>query len=429
MKRIGILGAGESGIGAALLSFQVGDVPFVSDFGKISPVFRQQLIDNNINFEEGGHTFSMLAECDLIVKSPGISDKVPIVLQLKDRGLPIISELEYAFMHRHTDSKIIAITGSNGKTTTTNLVHHLLVTAGLNAVKGGNLGICFSSLLLAEQADIYVLEVSSFQLDGIIDFRADVSMLLNITPDHLDRYDYDFEKYASSKMRIFLNQNSEDLGLYNADDKEIADRLPSTGLKKMKEISRNTFSCNEYDMKNPTLRGLHNAYNSSFAICVAETFGVEKSIIQSGLDSFQNDDHRLQIIGVINGIEWINDSKATNVDSAYYALLAMNKPVVWIAGGVDKGNDYELVKEVAQKNVRVLIAMGIENDKIVTAFEGVISSIVSVDSMSGAIVKAYEVANEGDIVLLSPACASFDLFKNYKDRGNQFISGVWDLIR
>lgn len=427
MRKIGILGAGESGVGAALLAVKKGEKPFVSDFGSITGHYRSILEKSSVDFEEGGHSLDTLSQCDVIVKSPGIPDNVPVVKNLKEKGKIVISELEYAYQHRYSGTIIIGITGSNGKTTTTNLVHHLLHTGGLNAVKGGNLGTCFSSLLLEDQADIYVLEVSSFQLDGIVTFRSDIALLLNITPDHLDRYNYDFDLYAASKMRIFAHHGDADLALFNQNDPAVASRVSKD--MNARGITSDTFKSMGYQISNPALRGIHNAYNASFAIVVAEYLRVSKKNIQIGLDSFINDDHRMQTIAVIDGVEWINDSKATNVDSAYYALAAMTKPVIWLAGGIDKGNDYSALLPVVRKNVKALIALGQDNTKLLDVFCNEIQEIHSFDNLRTAISCAHQIAAEGDVVLLSPACASFDLFKNYKDRGNQFISMIWDMIR
>lgn len=429
MRKIGIIGSGESGIGAALLAQSKGEPPFVSDFGTIDPVYRQILIENNVRFEEGGHSFEILVESDLIVKSPGVPDNVKIIRDLKQAGLTVISELEYAFQYRKEGAKIIGITGSNGKTTTTNLTHHLLDKAGVISTKGGNLGTCFSNLLLGPDFDVYVLEISSYQLDGIIDFRPDIAMLLNITPDHLDRYEYDFNLYAQSKMRIFMNQKVGDYALYNADDREIMSRLNIDPELISYGISSDRWHSSSFTMSNAALRGDHNAYNASFAIQTARLLGVDDETIQEGLNDFKNDDHRMQLVAVIDDVEWINDSKATNVDSTYYALKAMDKPVIWIAGGIDKGNDYSVLMPFVHRNVKVLIAMGKDNTKIINAFEAENIEIVSASSMGEALTQAKSMAQKGEVVLLSPACASFDLFKNYVDRGHQFITGVYDLIR
>lgn len=429
MRKIGIIGSGESGVGAALLAQSKGEPPFVSDFGKIHPAYRQKLIENNVRFEENGHSFDVLVESDLIVKSPGVPDHVKIISDLKNAGKTVISELEYAYSHRHSDSKIIAITGSNGKTTTTNLTHHLLEKGGVNSAKGGNLGTCFSNLLLESKREVYVLEVSSFQLDGIVDFCPDIAILLNITPDHLDRYNYEFDLYAQSKMRIFSNQKANHHSIYNGDDTQITQRMSSALLGQKVAIRSENFEKFGFRMDNKALRGEHNMYNAHFAVSTARLLGVTDQQIQEGLEDFKNDDHRMQVVAVINGIEWINDSKATNIDSTKYALKSMEKPVIWIAGGTDKGNDYSELFPHTRASVKVLIALGADNKKIVNAFKSEDMKILSTDSMKEALSLAKSYAEQGDAVLLSPACASFDLFKNYKDRGDQFVAGVWDLIR
>ncbi len=430
MRRVGVIGAGESGVGAAMLALTVGDVPFLSEYGQVAEPYRQKLIENKILFEEGGHSFDRLSESDVIVKSPGVPDHVPVVRHMLEQGIEVISELEYAYRHRHQEAKIIAITGSNGKTTTTNLVHHLLDTAGLSSTKGGNLGICFSNLLLGPKSEVYVLEVSSFQLDGIKDFRPDIAVLLNITPDHLDRYDYDFLLYAKSKMRIAENLKSGDRFIYNGDDETISglmDRhVSAAGLI---AIKRDELRVADFHLDNLALRGEHNAMNASFAIEVARHLGVADDKIQLGLNDFANDDHRMQVVGVINGVEWINDSKATNVDATYYALKAMTKPVIWIVGGTDKGNDYSQILPIVVDKVRHIVALGVDNGPIHEAFGGRDIPISNVGSMKAALHAAESLSQEGDAVLLSPACASFDLFKNYKDRGDQFVAGVWRLLR
>lgn len=424
--RIGIIGGGESGVGAALLAQKVGDTPFVSDYGVINPVFRQSLIENNVHFEESGHTFDILVTSDLIVKSPGVKDDTPIIKSLKANGISVISELEYGY--RHCNGNIIAITGSNGKTTTTNLIHHVLSIAGLDATKGGNLGTSLSSLLLNREYDFYVLEVSSFQLDGIVLFKPDIAVLLNITPDHLDRYDYNFELYANSKMRIALNQDFSDTFIYGSDNESIESRLSQVKSEKL-PISYEHLVMNEFSVNNPFLRGRHNQMNASCAIEVARRLGMSDAQILEGLLSFKNDDHRLQSVAKINGIEWINDSKATNVDAAFFALEAIHSPIIWIAGGVDKGNDYNSLDSMVQSNVKVLICLGLSNEKLSNHFSHSVDTLIEVKSMEDALQESYRHAKEGDVVLLSPACASFDLFKNYKDRGNQFVSGVWELLR
>ncbi len=423
---VGIIGGGESGVGAALLAQEVGHEPFVSDYGSLSPVYHQNLIENKVRFEEGGHSFDILVASELIVKSPGVRDNTPILKRLRAEGIPIISELEYAW--NYCRGKIIAITGSNGKTTTTNLIHHLLKTSGKNVAKGGNLGTCLSSLLLEEAYDIYVIEVSSFQLDGIVDFRPDIAILTNISPDHLDRYDYNFDMYADSKIRITMNQKSSDTFIYDDTDSMILKRLSVVEAIKA-PISQVSLDRIESSVSNPFLRGRHNKQNMSYAIEAVRSFHIDEDQIIGSLNTFKNDDHRLQSVARINKVEWINDSKATNVDATYYALDAFTDPIIWIVGGVDKGNDYNQLLKLVTDRVKVLIFLGADNKSLVTAFGGLSKKIVEVRTMMDAIEIADHNAVEGDVVLLSPACASFDLFKNYKDRGNQFVSGVWKLLR
>jgi len=425
--RVGIIGGGESGVGAALLAIKVGDKPYVSDYGEIDPVYRQDLIENNVSFEERGHNLDILKTSDIIVKSPGVRDDTPIIKSLKAHGLSVISELEYGYTH--SSATIIAITGSNGKTTITNLVHHILTTAGIHAVKGGNLGTCLSTLLLEDPYDVYVLEVSSFQLDDIVHFRPDIAVLSNITSDHLDRYDYNFDLYADSKLRISSNQIGTNVLIYDGGSSAIQDRLSEVIAIKI-PILHQELIVKGYSVNNPFLRGRHNLFNASCAIeAVLQYASVEDQLIEKALNTFTNDDHRLQTVARINGIEWINDSKATNVDATYYGLDAMSGPTIWIAGGVDKGNDYKLLYDVVSLHVKMLICLGLDNQKLESAFENVCDDIRHASSMDVALSLAFQNAREGDTVLLSPACASFDLFKNYKDRGDQFVSGVWGLLR
>ena len=423
---IGIIGGGESGVGAALLALKVGDVPFVSDYGQINPVYRQNLIENSVRFEEGGHNFDILVTSDLIVKSPGVKDNTPIVLKLKAQGLTVISELEYG--SRYCNGKIIAITGSNGKTTTTNLTHHILMTAGLDAVKGGNLGTCLCSLLLEESHDIYVLEVSSFQLDGIVRFRPGISILINVTPDHLDRYDYNFDLYADSKMRISMNQMPDDYFIYGSDSDVINSKLSLVNAIQI-PVSVEDLGIDGISVRNPFLRGRHNKVNAGCAIEAVQLLDVSDDHIKKALSTFKNDDHRLQTVAKINDVEWINDSKATNVDAVFYALDAIEDPIVWIVGGVDKGNDYSQLLELVHSKVKLMICLGVDNQKLIDAFGSMSLEVYQTQTMEEAIDIADDHVVGGDVVLLSPACASFDLFKNYKDRGNQFVSGVWKLLR
>ncbi len=424
--RIGIIGGGESGVGAALLALKVGDEPYVSDYGLINPVYRQSLIENNVRFEENGHTFDILVASDIIIKSPGVRDETPIIKSLKAHGLIIISELEYGARHCH--GLIVAITGSNGKTTTTNLVYHILNLAGKSVMKGGNLGICLSTLLLEKAVEIYVLEVSSFQLDDIVSFKPEIAVLLNITPDHLDRYAGQFEFYADSKLKITMNQSSSEYFIYNGDDEMIMQRISNVTAQCIPVIS-DSLAMDDFSIANPYLRGRHNRFNTSCAIEVVRRLHISNEQILKGLETFRNDDHRLQTVAVINGVEWINDSKATNVDATYYALEAMSLPLIWIAGGQDKGNDYDRLKPLVRSKVKMVLCLGKDNTKLLEEFGNLSVPIAEVHTMDEAIVMAEQHSEEGDTVLLSPACASFDLFENYKDRGSQFVSCVWKLLR
>ena len=425
---MGILGAGESGLGAALLAQKVGDSPFVSDNRSISEKRKTEFEKYNIHFEEGGHTIERLAQADVIIKSPGIPSKVKVIQELLEMGKEVIGELEYAY--RHCKSRIIAITGSNGKTTTTNLTYHLLNDNGVSVVKGGNYGDSFSRCLVDHEFDWIVLEVSSFQLDDIVEFKPNIGAILNISADHLDRYDYDFNKYALSKMRITMNMSSEDQFFFRNNDvvvspllKQQSNRMaiealvPLDGeLKKVCEESK-------------ALRGEHNLMNASFACAIARHVGVPRSSLKRSLETFKNDPHRMETVAIINGVEWINDSKATNVDAVKYALSSFEKPIIWIAGGVDKGNDYDLIGDIVKTQVKGLICLGVKNDSLINAFENIVPHMAETQSVEDAIAIAGKWAEEGDIVLLSPACASFDLFENYMDRGDKFAAAVWNQLR
>ncbi|MEO1517781.1 MAG: UDP-N-acetylmuramoyl-L-alanine--D-glutamate ligase [Bacteroidota bacterium] len=428
-----ILGAGESGVGAALLSKQKGYPTFVSDRGSIAPAFKQQLEQQDIPYEENKHTRERIFEATEIIKSPGIPDTVELVQQARSKGIPVISEIEFAA--RHTTASLIAITGSNGKTTTTNLTYHLLHTAGFNVGVGGNIGQSFARLVANHQRDYYVLELSSFQLDGIQDFKPQIAMLLNVTPDHLDRYDNDFRKYLASKFRIIQNQTAEDLLIYNASDDSVrgqieaqgliprgaAVHVPESGLKGL------TVQGMSFDLSKCSLKGPHNLFNAHCAIRAALEWGASAEAIQKGLDSFVNIPHRLESVATVDGVEYINDSKATNVDAVYYALQAMDPGVVWIAGGKDKGNDYGPLLELVNKKVKAIVCMGIDNQKIRDAFSPIVADISETRSAEAAVQQAAAKATRGEVVLLSPACASFDLFNNYEDRGDQFKAAVKQL--
>lgn len=428
-----ILGAGESGVGAAILAKKQGHKVFVSDKGEIKSKYKNLLDKYAIPYEELQHSEDRIFNADQIVKSPGIPDKVQLIKDLKTRQIPVISEIEFAA--KHTDAKLIAVTGSNGKTTTTNLIFHLMKTSGFDVEMGGNVGFSFAKLVAEMPKAFYVLELSSFQLDGIVDFRPNIALLLNITADHLDRYDYDVKNYIRSKFRIIENQKTEDLFVYNGSDENMRTYLNN------KKIDSSSISINEvlyespilnvadfvFDLTNCSLKGKHNQFNMTAAIHAVLAVGLTKENIQKGLDTFENVAHRLEVVGEKNEVTYINDSKATNVDAVYYALDAMEKPVVWIVGGKDKGNDYSPIMELVEDKVKAIICLGADNQKIVEFFSPVMKIIEETQDTREAIKLANLYAEKGDVVLLSPACASFDLFKNYEDRGDQFKQAVLEL--
>ena len=431
MKKIVILGGGESGVGAAILAKTKGHPVFLSDSGTLKAAYREKLEINNISYEENNHDEKRIFSADLIVKSPGIPDNVPLIKALTEAGIPIISEIEFA--GKHTNAVIIGITGSNGKTTTANLTYHLLKTGGFDVGLGGNIGRSFAEMVALAPHEYYVLELSSFQLDGIEYFQPDVSILLNITPDHLDRYDYKMENYIASKFRIIKNQEAEDIFIYNEEDKNIADflkekeLLPTLMKVKMTTSDDTKIIIDEahhFDLNKTTLKGLHNRFNAECAIHAALSQGISKEDIQDGLETFKNSPHRLEVVATIDGVTYINDSKATNVDSVYYALLAVEGPVVLIIGGVDKGNDYGAIMPLVKEKVKSIVCLGVDNEKLKATFSNIIDKIVEADSMKMAIEESRKMAQSGDQILLSPACASFDLFKNYVDRGEQFTEIV-----
>ena len=430
MKKLVVLGGGESGVGSAILGMRKGFEVFLSDSSRLADRYADMLSREGILFEEGGHTMEKILEADIVVKSPGIPDKVAVIKALREAGKEIISEIEFA--GRYTSARTICITGSNGKTTTTTLTHKILEDAGYNVGLGGNIGKSFALSVATEERDWYVLELSSFQLDGMFDFRADVGVLMNITPDHLDRYNYKFENYAESKMRIAQNQTSEQTFVYMADDSNITSRLEAHAA----EVTRAPFSKAmvgedgiirislgdkemEIDSNRLKIKGLHNMYNAMAASLAAMAAGVPTESILATLYSFEGVEHRLEPAGVVDGVEYINDSKATNVDSVWYALGSMTRPTIWIADGTDKGNDYEPLKELVYEKVKALVCMGLNNEKLVESFRGVVP-VYPTTSLDEAMKVCRSVAKEGYTVLLSPACASFDLFKNYEDRGRQF---------
>lgn len=443
-NKLVILGAGESGVGSAILAQKQGYAVFVSDFGKIKDKYKAVLSKYNIDFEEGKHSEEKILKAETVVKSPGIPDTAPLILKLKEKGIPVISEIEFA--GRYSSAKTICITGSNGKTTTTLLTHHILKSAGLNVGLAGNVGKSFAWQVAEENHDVYVIELSSFQLDGMYDFKADVAVLLNITPDHLDRYNYNMQNYTDSKFRILQNQTENDYFIYCADDEVIQTELskkeikpacipftlkepanPGAGILKEKLIinfNQKQFSMSILDL---SLSGKHNTYNSMAAGIASMVFQIRNEQLRECLSSFHGVEHRLERFLKVHGIEFINDSKATNVNSTWYALESIPKSIVWIAGGIDKGNDYTMLKPLVKEKVKAIVCLGKDNSKLHAAFDKVLKNVVDASSMEEAVKAAYYLARNGDTVLLSPACASFDLFDNYEDRGNQFKEQVRNL--
>lgn len=427
---ISILGGGESGVGAAILAKAKGYEVFVSDFGKIKEQYKEDLTARGIPFEEGQHDEKKILSSTIVIKSPGVPSKVAIVQALKQRGIPLIDEIEWA--SRFTNAKIIGITGSNGKTTTTLLTYHLLKTAGFNVGLAGNIGFSFAKQVAEKDYAYYVLELSSFQLDGIQSFRPDVGVLLNISPDHLDRYDYKMDNYIASKFRITMNQKDADIFIVNKEDENSNDFLAkNTFAARQIQLEGKAFETGilkmgtdvELDLSNSSLKGRHNYSNAWCAAKAALHFGVSKAALQEGLNTFVNAPHRLESVATVEGVEYINDSKATNVDAVFYALGAMTKPIVWVVGGTDKGNDYQPLLGLVAAKVKAIICLGIDNQKLVDQFSESYP-LVETRSAKAAVEAAKEFAEAGDVVLLSPACASFDLFKNYEDRGDLFKAAV-----
>ncbi len=444
-KNIVILGAGESGVGAAVLAAKKDFNVFVSDSGNIKEKYRNVLLHHDIRFEEGKHTDKEILSASEIIKSPGIPENAPVIIKLKEAGIGIISEIEFA--GRYTKAKKICITGSNGKTTTTKLTHHILKNAGRNAGLAGNVGQSFALQVANQDFDIYVLEISSFQLDDMFDFKADIAILLNITPDHLDRYNYNFREYLSSKFRIIQNMQKNDAIIFCADDPEIINELSKRKIApalypfsiKNKITGQGAWLDGDnicYDiqpnffkmtLENLALQGNHNIYNSMAAGIAARVLDIRKGSIKESLSDFKNVEHRLEFVARIHGVDFINDSKATNVNSAWYALECMDRPVIWIAGGIDKGNDYASIIELVKKKVKAIICIGKDNGKLIKAFENVVETIVTTTSMDDAVKYGSMLARMDDIVLLSPACASFDFFENFEERGNKFKRAVGKL--
>ena len=444
MKKIVILGAGESGVGAAILAQKQGFDVFVSDFSEIKGQYKTMLNKYNIRWEEKQHTEHEILISDEVIKSPGIPDTANIIKKINEKDIPVISEIEFA--GRYTKAKMICITGSNGKTTTTMLTYHILKSAGLNIGLAGNVGQSLAFQVATESFDYYVVELSSFQLDGMTEFKADIAVLLIITPDHLDRYDYDFQKYIDSKFRIIQNQTSEDAFIYWENDPVIKKELTKRNIQstlfpfalergeKTKAFIENEqliIQTLKYIFTMPVselaLQGVHNTYNSMAAGLTGSVMHVKKDIIRQSLEDFKGVEHRLEYVATVRNVKYINDSKATNVNSCWYALDSMKTPVVLILGGQDKGNDYSEIDNLVHEKVRALIFMGVDNSKLHEFFDKKGKNIVDVSSMEDAVKAAYELAESGDTVLLSPCCASFDLFKNYEDRGNQFKREVREL--
>lgn len=444
MKRLVVLGGGESGVGTAILGKKKGYDVFVSDFGKIKENYKEVLEINGIKWEDEKHTEVLILNADVVMKSPGIPDKAPIVKKLLEKGIPVISEIEFAC--QFTNATTIGITGSNGKTTTTMLTYHLLKQGGLNVGLAGNVGKSFAWQVADEDYDCYVLELSSFQLDGIVNYKPHIAIITNISPDHLDRYDYIYENYINSKFRITMNQTEEDYLIYDNEDEAIqnwlknnktkARLIPFSVLTKQEngaflnnDTMEFTINNEEFEMKTAdiSLEGKHNMKNAMAAASVAQLMKIRKQTIRESLSNFQGVEHRLEKVLKIANVQYINDSKATNVNATFFALDSMTTPTIWIVGGVDKGNDYSELMPLVREKVKAIICLGIDNKKIIDAFVDVVDIMVEVDNMRDAVQTAKHMAEKGDTVLLSPACASFDLFQNYEDRGKQFKVAVQNL--
>ena len=424
--KLRILGGGESGYGAAVLGMKEGMDVFLSDSGTLKQPYKSQLLKENIPFEEGGHTPEKILEADLVVKSPGIPDTAPLVVALREKGVPVISEIEFA--SRYTDAKMVGITGSNGKTTTTSLIYHILKTAGVEAGLAGNIGQSLALQVARDPKPLYVIELSSFQLDGMFSFKADVAVLMNITPDHLDRYDHKMQNYVDSKFRIIRNQTAEDSFIYWADDPVIKENLPKHDIK-ARRLPFATADVDGFPMSREEvpIKGLHNMYNTMAAYKACKALGLTHEQIAEGIRSFEAVPHRLEFVAEIDGVRWINDSKATNVASTYYALESMTTPTVLILGGTDKGNDYSDILPFVREKVKAIVAMGVDNRKIVNFFTGKVPAVYDTGSLEECVETCRKVAKPGDTVLLSPCCASFDLFKNYENRGDLFREAVKNL--
>jgi UDP-N-acetylmuramoylalanine--D-glutamate ligase len=445
-QKLVVIGAGESGVGAAILAKKKGFSVFVTDANIIDDKYKMELQQFGIDFEEKMHSSHKIIDADLVIKSPGISNKNEIINIIKQKGIPVISEVELAYQYCD-GSKIIAITGSNGKSTTTALTYHIFNKSGMDCAMVGNIGISFAKQVALAPKQWYIAEISSFQLDDIVAFKPHIAVLLNITEDHLDRYDYQFQNYINSKFRIIENQSSDDYFIYCDDDEVIQKQLNKISIthtnplpfsmkheikngaylkgdQMMLRIQEERVSMSIYDF---ALKGKHNTYNTMAACIAATTVGIRKEKIREAVNDFQSLAHRMEYVATVRGVEFINDSKATNVNSTWFALESMNKPTVLILGGVDKGNDYSLIADLVREKVKAIVCMGTDNKKIVAAFKNIVPVIVETNSASDAVAQAFKLATKGDAVLLSPACASFDLFKNFEDRGNQFKVAVKDL--
>jgi UDP-N-acetylmuramoylalanine--D-glutamate ligase len=444
-KKIVILGAGESGIGTALLAKQKGYDVFVTDSNALKLNYQKELEENEIEFESGSHNMERILAADEVMKSPGIPDKNDLVKMIRAKEIPIISEIEFAYRYKG-NAKIAAITGSNGKTTTTSLLFYICQVAEKDAAIVGNIGFSFARQIAQDPKSLYIIEVSSFQLDDIKLFRPDIAILLNITEDHLDRYNYEFERYVKSKFRIMENQTASDCFIYCIDDDIIVKHLAlltyntnplpfsmKQELKKggyikneqmMLKIQEERVTMSIYDF---ALKGKHNAYNTMAASIAATTLGIRKEKIREAVSNFHNLEHRMEFVATVKGVDFINDSKATNVNSTWYALESMQKPTILILGGVDKGNDYSLIAELVKEKVKAIVCLGVDNKKIVDYFKEFVPIILEADNANNAVLESFQLAAKGDVVLLSPACASFDLFKNYEDRGVQFKIAVKEL--
>lgn len=443
--QIVVLGGGESGVGAAILAKKKGITVFVSDNSRIQQKYIDVLKHSEIDFEDGGHTEQLILSADEVIKSPGIPETVAIIKAIKSKKISIISEIEFAA--RYTSAKLICITGSNGKTTTALLLYYILKTEGINVGIAGNIGDSFAKQVAENNFDVYVLEISSFQLDGMYNLRANIAILLNITPDHLDRYDYNFDNYRDSKFRIIQNQTTDDAFIYCYDDPAIAQKLKHTKVTarqfpfslSLKDTKQGAYLKDEeiiivdnktqvpMTLEQLALQGKHNIYNSMAAGVAARLMDIRKETLKQCMSDFHNVAHRLEYVSSVHGISFINDSKATNVNSTWYALEYYDKPIVWIAGGVDKGNDYSMLIKLVKNKVKAIVCLGTNNKPIHDAFGDVVETIVDTQSAYHAVNTAYDIAKKGDVVLLSPACASFDLFENYEDRGNQFKTAVKEL--